>query len=295
MLWMTLLLAGSGLTNETAGDRLVRTCVSTAVVRAQTQYWSTVELVEDHSTWETAWEVSSDHYRVRTTHSHFLAQDLAQGLESMLAHYQSLFGTDFAPARPLPVFVHETIAEYNQFGNDHGAEHSSILGAFYASQHPEAPVAAVYTANSTLLRMSVTHAATHQFVEAAFGNRPAVPIDEGLASYFSLFWDWGYGASEHRRFQERDSFLPLARLLREDLADYVSNPHDRFMQLGMFFHYLLNVRESTRTASEGATPPFMEYVRAVVRGQDPRTLPFAELLASDLETLEADFRETAFE
>ena len=122
-----------------------------------------MDLWEDHSTWEKAWEVAGENYRVRTTTSRFEAKDVAEGLEIMLGHFQDVLGTDFTPPEPFNVWILPTIEEYNDLGDD-SDEHSSILGGFYAGNLTELPVVVLHSDNPTELRMWITHCALHQFV-----------------------------------------------------------------------------------------------------------------------------------
>ena len=49
------------------------------IERTQEKLWDSLELWQDHSTWETAWRVRTEHYEVRTTHSRAFGLQLAQG------------------------------------------------------------------------------------------------------------------------------------------------------------------------------------------------------------------------
>ena len=61
---------------------------------------------------------------------------IAQGLETMLGHFQRVLGTEWTPAGRLQVDIHPSIAAYNQAGTNFD-EHSSMYGSFYASGTPE--------------------------------------------------------------------------------------------------------------------------------------------------------------
>ena len=270
--------------------------VARALASAQIELLGEIDLWEDHSRWENAWEVASEHYRVQTTHSRYLAASLAEGMETMLGHFQSVLGTDWAPSTPVEIWVFPTLAEYNQFGNANGAQHSSMYGSFHATQHGQQPVATMYTANPTLLRMWITHAAVHQFVSGAFPATPSTAISEGLASYFSLYWDPAYAASEHDRVAKGSLFIPLRQLLADPLQSYVQNADDRFMELGTLFSYLLHHREDTRLGpdNEGFGGSFAAYLRAVLNGRNVTGMPFDDMLAHDLDELEESYRTFAF-
>jgi hypothetical protein len=266
-----------------------------ALEQAQAGLIAEIEVWRDHSTWPDAWVVRSEHYELRTTHSRALGVQLTQGLEAMFGHFQTVLGTDYEPDQPFRVDVFPTLQEYNQFGEDFGAEHSSFYGSFHAAGQAENQVATYYVPNHTQLGMWVTHGALHQFLRAAFPTLPPTWIEEGLASYFALYWDPGYGVREIDRIRGANgpsSFIPLEQLMGASAAEYTTNPHTRLMQLGMLFTYLLHHCEDTRTRVEGDTvvsSPFADYLRVVLSGADPAQNDLHGLFTVDLEMLENDF------
>jgi hypothetical protein len=289
------LVLGSAITSS-APDPDVRGALYTRVLagateRAQAELLAGIQLWKDHSRWEDPWIVESKHYSVRTTASHFVAAKIASDLEFMFGEFQRLLGSPFEPTQRFQIWIFPTIGDYNSFGAN-SDEHSSMYGAFYATQAPESPVATCYTPNTNLLGMFVTHGATHQFMENAFGGQPPTWIAEGLASYFSLYFGWAHGATELARLVHSGRFIPLEQLLDAPLPAYMDRPDERFIELGMLFNYLLNEREDTRIGAGGdpATGPFLEYVRAVLRGRNISQLDVAPLLAEDIEILEQDFK-----
>jgi len=273
-----------------------RKVVASALARAQTELAASLDFEIDHSRWEDPWVVTSAHYEVRTTVSFAQAHELAKNLEFLRAGFVELLGEGRRTAGPARVWVLPTLAEYNRFGNDHGAEHSSILGSFFAADHPEQPVVTFFDGNWTQLGMWVTHSALHQFVAREFARVPEAWIDEGLASYFALFWDWGYGASQLAELGRARKLVPLARLLSEPLQTYVGRSHERFIQLGMLFRWLLEDCEATKDepsnerSAEPPRGPFRDFLRAAVRGQREAQAELAEILAADAELIDEDFR-----
>ncbi len=296
---MLIALALSALATSAPGDaekELYERAKAKALERAQAELLESLDLWVDHSRWEDPWVVESAHYSVRGTKSHAMVAKAAQDLEYLFGEFQRVLGTEYAPAQRFQVWIFPTLADYNQFGNDANAdEHSSMYAAFYAAQAPGSPVVACFNDHPTLLGMYITHGATHQFLESAFGTRMPVWIAEGLASYFALYWDWSYGAQQLEGLIGGSGFVPLAQLTRATLPEYLAGAHDRFIELGMLFHYLLNLREDTKIGAGGdpTTGPFLEYVRAILRGRSVAQLDVAPLLAEDLDILEADFK--AFE
>jgi len=273
--------------------------VQASLARAQAAMEKAVNVVQDHSTWDRAWEVSSAHYTVRTTHSHWLASQLAGGLDKMLEHFRAILAPDFVPGERFVVHVLPDLAAYNAFGEQFGAHHSSIYGSFFAAQSPQPVVAAIFDPNLVRLQMAVTHSALHQFVARAFaGQTPAAWIEEGLASYFALYWAPDYGIDEHLRLAGSEHFVPLARLMAGGIEGYGAQAHDRFMQLGMLFTWLLHYREDTRMPAEPearAEDPgrFAAYLRAVLRGQRAPDQAMVTLV-NDRDALQEAFRAERF-
>lgn len=284
-------LAGSG----TVTDPYQRV-VARALERAQGELLAATSFIVDHSKWEDPWMVTTEHYQVRTTASYALASEIAVNLEFMHGEFVKLLGQGNAPPGKLPVWIFPTLAAYNAFGQENGAEHSSLLGSFYSSQHAEGPVVTYQIGNKTQLGMWITHSAVHQYLEHAFGDLAPVWVSEGLAGYFALFWDWAYGARELERIQKAKLFVPLERIVREPLQAYAGKPNERFTELGMLFQFLLHSCEATKDGSDApdAGGTFREFLRAAVRGQETSTTEFAQSFADAHALLEEDFKAFAF-
>jgi len=248
-------------------------------------------LWQDHSKWESPWIASSEHYEVRTTDSYTLAAYMAGQLEYMRGEMVKLLGEGSGSNERLPIWILPNLGAFNTVGAQ-AAEHSSMYGSFYADQVAGGPVATYYVSNRTLLGMWVTHGAVHQFLERSFGVQPPTWVAEGLASYFALYWDWGYGAKELKSLGRNRTYVPIERLVRDGLPAYVNSADQRFIELGMLFHYLLNYCESTRIGAGGdpATGPFRDFLRLAVRGQDTERTEFAKILEEDASSIESDFK-----
>jgi len=294
---MWLAFAFALLPQDHTPSAAYRRVVSAALGRAQTRLEAGLELEVDHSSWEDPWIVRTPHHEVRTTKSRGQAAALAKSLEFMHAEFEKLLGPAPARAEHLRVWVVPDLAAYNQLGDAHGGDHSSVLGSFFAADHPERPLIAMQSNNATLLGMWVTHSAVHQYVHAAFGEHAPTWVSEGLASYFALYWDWSYGARELARLKTARRLVPLEGLLREALPTYRQAPDVRFIELGMLFHFLLNTCEATRDGADGdpETGPFREYLRRAVRGEDTREKDFALTLEEALELIEEEFLAHEFE
>jgi hypothetical protein len=247
--------------------------------------------LDERTSWEQAWVVATAHYEVRTLESYGLTRNLADGLEQMFGVFQRVFGTQWAPGAPLKVWVFPSITAYNQFGEDHGAEHSSFYGSFYAAGHPERPVATYFCGDNWRLRQWITHSAAHQFMEGAFPGRQVPVVQaEALAAYFALYWDFPGSIERFEYLKSSGRFIPLAELLQTSLAGFADRPDDRLLELGVLMSYLLNLREDTRSRYDEAgvetEAPFAEYLRAALAGGDFAALPVHQLVTADADYLQ---------
>ena len=287
---------GRSSTGRLAGSNLQR-ALDRAIQKVHREVRSATDFFEDHSSWETAWRCRSKYYEVRTTKSHGDGMDLARGLDVMLGHFQSTLGIDYVPTRPFQIWVFPDIATYNGFGDDTAGEHSSFYGSFWANSHAQRPVATVWEDNRTLLRMHVTHSAVHQFLGAAFpGTEITAFVDEGLAAYFTLFWDYPWGLSELERMRKEKRLVTVRELVRTNVGGYGRRTHERMIRLGMLYYYLLRYREDTRTTLPGEPEqqaPFRDYLVALLRGRNPRDLPARDTLL-DFDVIDKAMREYSF-
>jgi len=264
-----------------------------ALQRAQADLQESVEIWEDHYSWEDPWNVEVGPYYIRTIQSRRLALDIGRDLEAMLEEFKEILKPDFQAREPMRVYIFPGVTFYNQFGDEFGEHHSSIYGSFYARNSPERPVAAIYDDNMTLLRMFVTHSALHQFVDRAFSRQPPTWLEEGLASYFAFRWAYSWGVSELEKLIENGRFIPLRQLLNDSIEQYAQNGQERFIELGMFVYYLVNFREDT-WMTDDENGAFVDYVRAILNGTNPSRLPFNDLITRRINELEADFKAFRF-
>jgi len=270
----------------------VSDALDVALDRARARWLENAELREDHTTFETAWEVTSPHFRVRAVHSRTLAAQVCSDLEQMLPKFQQVLGTSFVPAEPLPVFVLRTLREYNTFGDQHGDEHSSFSGAFYAPGHRERPVAILYNRDPTYFRATLTHSVAHQYIDAAFGGQRTAWFDEGVASYFALYWSYGRAVAEWERMRTNHRIIPMNQLLTNNIADFSDRPRERQAQLGLLFTWLMWRHDSTYSEEvDGELRPgsFAKFMRAVVRGGRVADQPFMTWMRDQGDALAEDF------
>lgn len=250
-------------------------------------------LLEDHSTWETRRRVESEHFLVETTQSYAFGQAVANDLESMLVHFQNFTGRKLQGAAPMVVRVFPDVPTYNTLGEEF-AEHSSFYGSFFASGQGEEVIATSYTDNWTLLRFWTTHSALHNFLARAYpGSTVPTWVDEGLASYFSLFWNYNYGVDQFEQMRDGGGLLSLDDLLDADLAGYLDRSHERLIQIGMLFTYLINVHPETRTVTDASgkvtAQPFVDYVLLRIQGRPNPNHPVRKILFGDNSELEQAF------
>lgn len=279
-------------------DDVYDSALSKAIERAQAQLQDKVELWTDHSTWDKAREVTSKHYRVRTTKSYALGKRIATELDTMSEQFRLLLAPDFEWKTPMVVHLYPDIASYNKLGQDQGEYHSSAYGSFYLKTDAQKPVVMVYSDNLTLLRMYATHGAVHQFVDRVDGGRELPTwVSEGLASYFSLYWSWQYGRDELTRFQKEGTWVPLRTLLRDKIDNYTDRAHERFIELGMLFSYLLHYRADTKSKPDDKgipQGPCATYLRKLIAGKPVDDDAVHKLITSRTTELEAAFKNNKF-
>ena len=253
-------LTASGSTpDRSAVDAHFRRLMGTALERSESQLLKRTDFYRSNDTWEQAFEVSSEHYRLRTVGSRAAANKLIGGLEFMFAEFQSLLASDFEPAQRFQIDV-MPLAEYNTRGGN-AAEHSSFYGSFLEAN---GSVAVSYNPNSDLLGMLATHSALHQFTQAAFNRNPPLWIAEGLAAYFATFWHPEWSKSELQRVSSGRAWIGMRELITASASDYVADSHTRLIELGMLFKYLLQFNPDTAADSDA---PFVNFLRSSVRGQ----------------------------
>ncbi|MHC5063717.1 MAG: hypothetical protein ACYTG5_07070 [Planctomycetota bacterium] len=279
--------------------QLYRQAIADAVARARESVEAKQNLKVDHSTWANPWRVKTEQIEIVTTESYGAGLATAKGQETMLQAMADLLNPEFTPTEPFVVFVAPNLGQYNNLNGNADAR-SSIYGSYYNTGIQERPVVTYQQQNPTLQQMYITHGLSNAFVRRAF-NSPNLPawIDEGLGSYFALWWSRTWGPSELKRITEQGQYIPLSRLLSDPITSYTpADTHQRFIELGMLFTYLLHHREDTRSewADEEWIPGgFARYLRRQLSGEGESDPVTEQLLSTDLSSLEADFRAFDFE
>jgi hypothetical protein len=283
---------------SSGADQVYENALAKVVERAQGKLQQGVELWTDHSTWDKAREVESKRFRVRTTASYAFGKRLGTDLDGMSNRFVELLAPGFEWNGTKHVHVYPDVASYNKLGEEQGEYHSSIYGCFHLKTDSNKPVVMVFHENLTLQRMYATHGAAHQFVDQISGGRELPTwVSEGLASYFALYWSWQYGSTELSRFQKNRTWIPLKTLLNDAIDKYTDKPHERFIELGMLFSYLLHYRADTKsTPDDDGVPqgPFADYLRDVIAGKSVDDRAVHELLFEDTSKLESAFRANKF-
>ncbi len=278
---------------DAASARAFARVMERALSRAEADLLSSKDFWVDHSTWADPWVVSSENFTVRTTASRHVADKIAKDLEFMLTQFQALLGTTAAPNPRIEIWILPTLGDYNAAGQS-ADEHSTFYASFVDAASAGQPVTTYDSNNLTELGIWITHSALHRYIASAFGRPLPLWVSEGLAGYFSLYWDWTWGAARLARAQSTSRYVPLRNLVNVQMSNMSD---DHVIELGMLFKYLLHHREDTRLAGAGeeeSDTSFATFLRDVVRGGDGRDTGFVQqILRGDLDALEADFR--AFE
>jgi hypothetical protein len=265
-------------------DERIDARVSEASSKLQSDYEATLKLRPDRTQFENAFQCVSAHYRVRCNETYAVARIIDDVLEKMWLQYQGLLQAE-PKGDPMPVFVFRTIEEYNQFSQTNGAQHSSNYGAYYSTQNAEHPVVTYVAPNADdpfFTKLCASHAAFHQFLASTSPTALPAWLDEGLASYFSLYMQpdaWNsYLPSLGERWQNG---LPvgLSTLLRAGNETYTA---DHYNEIGAFVYYLRHLRPDTSKV-------FDDFVRKLVRGDAVNDSPVQQVVSGDLAALEKDF------
>lgn len=276
-------------------DAIYRSSVEKALERARDELERSLELYVDHSSWEDPWIVERAPFRVRSTSNWRFTDDTARNLGTMVEHFEALLERPFPRDEIRDVFIFPDIGTYNDFGSPY-AHHTSILGAFYADQHPERPIAACDTGNWVWNGRNLTHGALHMYLARVAPRALPVWFEEGLASYFAYYyWENKQGVEEWERMLVDGRVIPLERLLSADLSQYTNRPDDWFVELAMFFTYMIHYCPETATSLDDVREgSFVDYLRKAVRGERLTRHPVHRILTNDLEFLEPVFLEFQF-
>ncbi|MCR9248549.1 MAG: hypothetical protein NXI31_26275 [bacterium] len=292
VVWLILSagLANASLVGQNAAPvRLTSAAFDRVLSRVQVKL-DKVDIHEDHSTWQDPWVVESTHFQVRTTGGYGYGREIAAGLEERFEEFQRVLGIKHRPTRKLPILLVPDVGTYNQFG-DNSDEHSSFYGSFHSPNAGGAVVASFHP-NAAWMRMQVTHSAVHQWVADAFpqANLP-VWVNEGLAAYFTLSWDYYYHLDQFEKLKQENKLLSLQRLLREPMSRYgdATGAQTRFVELAMLFCYLIRFREDTRTQSDDGEGPFRDYLVLLLKNRSTRASELRDMFVSDIDALEKAF------
>lgn len=288
-----MILITANASSDAQSDSPYDRAVKGAIDRNQRSLQAGKDIWEDHSSWDNAWQVRSDHYIVRTTHSRKLGRDMGERLDMMLEEFKYVLYPEFTVDEPFQIFLCPTLAVYNQYGEEFGEHHSSLYGSFYAAGHEQRPVIVLYDDNETLLTMFTTHSAFHQFRDRAFSRTPPTWIEEGLASYYAYRWAYTWGVSQVRELVNNRRFIPLSQAVEIGIDQYGGATSVYFTELGMLFYYLLNFREDTMM-TEDQDGACATYLRTLLRGGATSSLPFHALVTENLSQLEGDFKSCPF-
>ena len=249
--------------------------------------------------WATAWTTTSKYYVVKTTESYAQAKALAKSFDQMAPLIQGLIKPDFTWPNPMPVWIVPDVANYNQIGTAGGADaHSSNYASHFSQGSTGKPVVVLDQPNTQYVKILATHSLVHQFIDRAYPNSQARAwVQEGLCSYFSMYWDWKWGASELARYKKAKALIPIRILLSRNVDSMGSKMDQHFIELGMFFNYMLHYREDTKSTIDGnkvQEGQFADYIRKTLAGKNIADHFIQKLIFRKTRDIEADFRAQKF-
>lgn len=255
---------------------------------------------EYHSTWEKAWELESEHYRIVTNRDYDYTMQVLEKAEKAYAAMKDFFGDEpDLKGKKLNIYMFKTPDEYNQFGrqNAGGDEgwRQSLFGGFYAAEHPDAP-AAVYSFFDEANRFDWTeyhlyHALAVQYIAKVQPNITTAWIKESIIAYFQFFVHYNWALRERwgsyligNRFLPFDRFTALTGLSNDpNIGFYVGGDRPQHQAMGgLLILYL------TKAGPTEYHEKFQEFLKRMKRGgSDADT--FARIFK--MKKLEADFQE----
>ncbi len=279
-----LLVCQSG--DASVADRVAKRVADTSN-KLQLEYEASLALRPDRTRFEDGFLVTRPHYRVRCNENFHIAALVADSLEKMLPQFAGLVGSELRGGTAMNVFVFKTIEEYNTFGTNNGAHHSSNFGGFFSAQHAERPIATYVWPQETddpkYTLFWATHGAFHQFLASVSPTTLPTWLEEGLASYFELFYrpdPWSeYVPSLGERW-EKGLPVPLGQLVSDGVERYTP---EHYQEIGAFLYYLMFLREDTRDAV------FREFLRKTLRGETESNSLVMQAVFGDPAATEKDF------
>jgi hypothetical protein len=278
-------------------DGVYEKAMDRTLARAQADLQKATKLRETR-TWKNPWEATSKYFTVRTTSSFAQARSLAASFDEMAPLIRGLLKPDFQWTKPMPVWIVPDIATYNQIGNAGGDAHSSNYGSHLATGQVGRPVVVLAQANEQYLKIIATHSLVHQIIDRAYPNtRARVWVQEGLAAYFSLYWDWNWAATQLAGYEKAKTQIPVRTLLTRSVAAMGGKMQKHCIELGMFFNYLLHYREDTKStidANKVQQGPFAEYLRLALSGKRTNEHAVHKLIFRSVKGVEAGFRAQVF-
>ena len=244
-----------------------------------------------------AYRSRTENYEVHSTKSPRIAFGYADMLEAQLVRMQSLFGSDYAPRRPIVAQIFPTGEGYRGFGENFD-ERSSVTGGFYAQGDGRDQIAAMDSATGDyLLRIYLSYGAAHQFMANAYpGARIPTALEEGLAMYVAMKADRETESFFWANFNTMRSDTASAWTSIEQLAGANIQALDTLtkergiaplIQLGCATHYLRHALGETEAESIAA---FDAYVALVLTNGNYRDHPIHKLLTTSAGKLDADLK-----
>jgi len=179
---------------------------------------------EYHSSWETAWELESEHYMLVTTKDYDYAIQVLDKAEKTYAALAKFFGDEpQLYGDKLYIYMQKNRDEYNQFAADYTNNQEgfrqSVFGGYYASSHPDTP-AVVNSEFDESTRYDWTdyhlyHALALQYLAEVQPNITSAWIREAIVSYFQrfAFYEWPSLREDWGKYVIGNRYIPLPEFL----------------------------------------------------------------------------------
>lgn len=176
-----------------------------------------------HADWENAWQITTQHYTVRSNKDYDFVVKMAESAEKCYATLKEYLGgmEPKTSGKPLSLFILATIDEYNAFGNQFApgeeAFHQSSIGCFYAPSHPDSPAVSYYSYDENYKYLWtddwIWHVLPHQYLSQVLPNITTPALVEGFATYMEKFVRYQPNFQTYRKVLGGSRFIKLKELL----------------------------------------------------------------------------------
>ncbi len=269
------------------------------------KWYSPEELVGLRSNWADAWEVATEHYRIRTNTTEAFANELARVMEQSFVAYQEHYNRKYE-GPPMNIYGFRSFEDYRAFCIEQKLE-SHIPAAGHASGGKNYGCGyAKYGGNPELI-LTLVHEGSHLFYDRAVQGWVPSWYHEGQATYFEGFtWDGTTLAFNHvskqrlpwlRQALTRGETIPIQDLIQGDALSSIqrgARDSTLFYSESWGLYYFLchgPNEERKKKFSELREKYASRALGASVMTPAGALSSFVSVMGSDWDSLEAEWKE----